>query len=66
MDRCNGAHRFFVAANGLLPGKVWVAIVCTACGEGLLKEFPVENWNKDQVPVAFEMSTGQLVIPTKN
>ena len=35
-DVCEGAHRYFVAADGTVEGestvKIWIVLVCTACG----------------------------------
>ena len=39
---CNGQHRFFVAETGIdADGKIIIILVCTACGEGIKREFAV-------------------------
>lgn len=42
---CEGQHHYYVAETGTVEseGKVCVIVVCTACGEGKLLEFPVKG-----------------------
>ncbi len=42
-EYCDGQHRFFVAESfaNETDGSIGIILVCTACGEGLLKRFDV-------------------------
>jgi hypothetical protein len=41
-SNCEGSHRFFVAETGIdAEGKIVIILVCTACGEGIKREFAV-------------------------
>lgn len=40
-ERCEGQHRFFVANDATYEGKVYILLVCTACGGDKKIEFEI-------------------------
>jgi len=61
MSNCPKEHKFWSAISGQTVSTVWALIVCTACGDAQLKEFPLDAGDGFTAPVFFDSRSGQLV-----